>query len=190
MDRILVVSSNEKAAAQIVLQLKELYPGARFAMAQTGADARRVSGAGDFDCVVINCPLSDEYGSGLAEMVTAGSAAGCVMLVKNEYADQTAEKAENFGAMVISKPINKQLFFRAMHFVAAARNRMLGIQSENLKLNKKLEEIRLINRAKFALMQYLGFSEQQAHRYLEKQAMDLRESKTQIAEKVIRMYET
>ena len=35
-----------------------------------------------------------------------------------------------------------------MKFVSAARKRMLGIRSENLKLHKKLEEIRTINRSK------------------------------------------
>ena len=66
---------------------------------------------------------------------------------------------------------------------------MLGIQHENIKLHKKLEEIRNVNRAKFALMQYLNFTEQQAHRYLEKQAMDLRVTKNEVALKVIKMYD-
>ena len=38
-------------------------------------------------------------------------------------------------------------------------------------------------------MQYLKFTEQQAHRYLEKQAMDLRVTKNEVALKVIKMYE-
>ena len=76
-----------------------------------------------------------------------------------------------------------------MKFVSAARKRMLGIRSENLKLHKKLEEIRTINRAKCSLMQYLGFTEQQAHKYLEKQAMDKRYTKIEVAQKVIEMYE-
>jgi response regulator NasT len=112
-----------------------------------------------------------------------------VLLIKEENADVAAEKVCDFGAMVIPKPINRQGFYRAMRFVYAARKRMLGIQTENIKLQKKLEEIRTLNRAKFALMQYLSFTEQQAHRYLEKEAMDLRCTKLEIAQKVIRMYE-
>ena len=100
-----------------------------------------------------------------------------------------ADKVEDYGALVISKPLNREIFYRAMRFAAAARKRMLGIRSENIKLQKKLEEIRLVNRAKLALMQYLGFTEQQAHRYIEKQAMDLRCTKLEVARKVIKMYE-
>ena len=92
--------------------------------------------------------------------------------------------------MVIPKPLIRNLFFRTMKFINASRKRLLGLQTENLKLHKKLEEIRTINRAKLALMQYLGFTEQQAHRYLEKQAMDLRCTKIEVALKVIKMYES
>lgn len=63
------------------------------------------------------------------------------------------------------------------------------MQTEDFKLHKKSEEIRTINRAKLALMQYLGFTEQQAHHYLEKQAMDLRCAKIEIALKIIKLYE-
>lgn len=92
------------------------------------------------------------------------------MIVKNDNADAVSERMEDAGVMVISKPLSRQLFFRSIKFISASRKRLLGLQTENLKLHKKLEEIRIINRAKLALMQYLGFTEQQAHRYLEKQA--------------------
>ena len=110
-------------------------------------------------------------------------------IAKSENADILADKLEDFGLMVIPKPLGRQYFYRSMKFVSAARKRMLGIRSENLKLHKKLEEIRTINRAKCSLMQYLGFTEQQAHKYLEKQAMDKRCTKIEVAQKVIEMYE-
>ena len=36
--------------------------------------------------------------------------------------------------------------------------------------------------------EYLRMSEQQAHRYIEKQAMDMRASKKSIAERILKMY--
>ena len=70
------------------------------------------------------------------------------------------------------------------------RKRILGLRDQNIKLQKKIDEIRIVNRAKFALMQYLQFTEQQAHRYLEKQAMDMRKTKKEIALEIIKIYET
>lgn len=190
MDRVLIVSSNEKATAAIVTLVKEAFRGCSLSMVSSGLEARRVAGEKNYDAVIINCPLSDEYGFEVAELVCDSSMASCIMIVKNDNADAVSERVEDMGVMVISKPLSRSLFFRAMKFVNASRKRLLGLQSENLKLHKKLEEIRIINRAKLALMQYLGFTEQQAHRYLEKQAMDLRCTKKEIALKVIKMYET
>ena len=69
MDRILVASSNDKATAMLVSLLKETFPTCKTSIAATGLETRRAVGSGSYDCVVINCPLSDEYGNELAEIV-------------------------------------------------------------------------------------------------------------------------
>lgn len=51
-----------------------------------------------------------------------------------------------------------------------------------------MEEIRLVHRAKWLLINELKMEEPQAHRYIEKQAMDLCTSKRQVAEDIIRAY--
>jgi response regulator NasT len=189
LDRILIAAGSDKHVSALVSQLKEIFPGVRFSTVSTGRDARRVVSEQDFDMIVVSCPLPDENGTDLAEFVYSASDAMCVLLVKSDIYEDVADKVEDVGAMVISKPLNRELFYRAMRFTAAARKRMLGIRSENIKLQKKLEEIRSVNRAKLALMQYLGFTEQQAHRYIEKEAMDMRCTKLEVARKVIQMYE-
>ena len=189
MDSVLIASSSDKQCAALVRLVKETYPACSVSVAQTGLETRRAATDRSFDCVLLNCPLRDETGVDLAEFISHSTDACCVLITKEENADVLAEKCEDHGTMVIAKPLDRAGFCRALRFVAAARRRMLGVQSENLKLHKKLEEIRTVNRAKLALMQYLGFTEPQAHRYIEKQAMDLRISKNDVARKVIRMYE-
>ena len=46
-----------------------------------------------------------------------------------------------------------------------------------------------MDRAKCVLIQYLNMTETQAHRYIEKQAMDLRTTRRQIAEGILKTYE-
>ena len=60
------------------------------------------------------------------------------------------------------------------------------LSSQTIKLKEKMEEIRLINRAKMLLMQNKGMTEPEAHRYLEKQAMDNGKKRTAVAEEIIR----
>ena len=64
------------------------------------------------------------------------------------------------------------------------------LKFQNQKLQDKLEEIRLIDRAKCVLIQYLNMTEQQAHRYIEKQSMDLRQSRVVTAESILKTYES
>ena len=53
---------------------------------------------------------------------------------------------------------------------------------------QKIQDIRTIDRAKCLLIQYSGMSEEQAHRYLEKQAMDRRMTRREVAEEVLRLH--
>lgn len=189
MDRILIVSSNEKATSAIAILVKDAFPACSQSVINTGLETRKIISNNNYDAVIINSPLSDEYGNELAEFIIESTTASCIMIVKAENADAISERVEDVGVMVIPKPLNRQYFYQAMKFVNASRKRLLGLQNQNIKLQKKLEEIRNLNRAKFALMQYLSFTEQQAHRYIEKQAMDLRITKNQVALKIIKMYE-
>ena len=51
-----------------------------------------------------------------------------------------------------------------------------------------MEEIRIVNRAKWFLIAEQKMDEQGAHRYIEKQAMDRCVSKKVIAEEIIKIY--
>ena len=76
-----------------------------------------------------------------------------------------------------------------MKIVTAVRSRVMGYQKENAKLQVKIDEIKLINRAKCVLMQYLKLTEPQAHRYIEKQAMDTRKTRKEVAQSILLRYE-
>ena len=53
---------------------------------------------------------------------------------------------------------------------------------------EKIEEIRIVNRAKWLLISQISMDEPGAHRYIEKQAMDRCISKREIAEEIIKTY--
>ena len=57
------------------------------------------------------------------------------------------------------------------------------------KLEAKVADIRIINRAKLLLVQHLQMTETEAHKYIEKQAMDTSMRRRTIAENIIRTYE-
>ncbi|TCL44496.1 ANTAR domain-containing response regulator [Harryflintia acetispora] len=189
MDSVLIVSAGGKAQSALV-QLLRPSGYAVSASVQSGADARRLLLGGDFDLVLINTPLSDEFGHELAVGAATGTGAGVLLIVRGEQADEVSARVEDCGVFVIPKPVSRQMFYQSLKLVAATRRRMLGLKSENVRLRQKIEEIRLVDRAKCALIRYLGMTEPQAHRYIEKQAMDLRLTRREISERILKTYES
>lgn len=188
MEHILIAAGSQKSAAQLSALTAAMKLGRTTAVI-SGSEARRLAGETDFDYIIINSPLPDEFGDDLAVALNLRGSAFVILLVKNEIADEVSDKAEEGGVLVIPKPINRDFFCRALRLAAAARRKLLGLRRENIKLQTKIEEIRMVDRAKCALIQYLNMTEQQAHRYIEKQAMDMRTTKSEVAQGILKTYE-
>lgn len=184
----LLVSSAEKGRGQL-LELIQDTDQQMVCCAQNGGEARRMMLEQDFSLIVINTPLSDEFGHDLAVVAAEKSLAGVLLLVKAEQADEVSERVEDSGVMVVSKPVSRQYFYQAYKLVVASHRRMMGMQREKDRLQDQIEEIRLVNRAKCLLIERLNMTEPQAHRYVEKQAMDLRTTRAEIARGILNTYE-
>lgn len=188
MPGVLLVSSSEKGRDGLAALLREASI-TQIHMAGSGSQARRFLIQGQASVVVINTPLSDEFGESFALFATEQTSASVIMLVKNEQADEVAHQVENEGILVVEKPMSKALFFQAVKLSLAAQRRMIGLQSENDRLQKKIMEIRLVDRAKCLLIENRGMTETEAHRYVEKQAMDLRITRREVAERILEQAE-
>jgi len=82
-----------------------------------------------------------------------------------------------------------KIFWRILELAIDTQIKLLEVQKENGELKQKIEDIRIIDRAKCILISHLNLSEEQAHRAIEKQAMDMRTSKRIIAEDILKTYE-
>ena len=188
VDNVLVVSSSQKASA-FFTDLLQTYHPSQILTVENGGQARRILLDSMFDVVIINTPLSDEFGRELSQNIAETTAAGVLLVVGAEYADEVSEKVEDFGVFVLPKPMNRQLFFQSIKLLEASRRRMLGLKRENDKLHNKIEEIKLVDRAKCVLIECQGLTESQAHRQIEKQAMDYRMTRREVAEYILNQYD-
>ena len=75
-----------------------------------------------------------------------------------------------------------------MRLTLAANARVKLLMKKTQSLKEKMEEIKLISRAKLLLVTKLSFTEAEAHRYIEKQAMDRCVKKSAVAYDVIKNY--
>ncbi len=184
---VLLVSAVEKFNAATL----ELLPKAEYqpvVVAGSLAEARRKMVGQAFDIVIINSPLPDDFGMRFAIDVCTNSNASVLMLVKNEVYNDIYAKVVGYGVMTLSKPTSLQIISQTLRIMCATRERMRFMEAKQATVEEKIAEIRLVNRAKWLLIQCLNMTESDAHRYIEKRAMDLRISKREVAETIIKTY--
>lgn len=188
LEQVLVVSSSEKSQ-KYFLDFLGAHAVKTSGSVATGGEARRTVMQHDYELVIINAPLKDEFGHELATDLAEKTKVGVVLVVKAELYETVSAKVESAGVIVAQKPINRMLLYQSMRIAAASGRRLEALQKENQKLQKKIHEVQLVGRAKCALVQYRHLTEQEAHRYIEKQAMNQRVPRLDIAEDILHTYE-
>lgn len=182
----LIVSSADKSADLIQKLLKDT-DIKDTDVCTCGADARRLLLTKQFDIVIINAPLRDEFGEELA-IHAISSSCGAMVIVKSDMLESVSMRVEDYGVLTLAKPFSQFGFYQAVKMVLSMQSRLYAYEEENKKLKSKIEELRIVSRAKCLLVEYLCMSEQQAHRYIEKQAMDMRMSKVSVAKGILKTY--
>ncbi len=119
----------------------------------------------------------------------ASTDAGVVFLVKAAQAEQLLAPLNEQGVLLLSKPFSNTLFVQAMHMAAASNHRLQRLRQENARLQDKISQIRLVSRAKCCLVEHAHLTEAEAHRRIEKLAMDTRRDRTEIAQEILDSYE-
>ena len=184
---VLIVTASERFTDSIMplLPMTDYWP---VQTASSVAEARRWLADTEFDIVLINTPLPDDFGMHLAIDICTGSGAGVLLLVKNDHYNEIYSKVVRYGVITLSKPTNRQLVAQNLRILCATRERIRQMQAKQATVEEKIKEIRLVNRAKWLLIECLNMTEAEAHRYIEKQAMDLRISRREAAENIIKTY--
>ena len=184
---VLVVSAAQKfnEAFAAMLPGSEYYP-VRFV--GNIAAARREMVNKTYDLVIINAPLRDEFGTRFAIDVSAKSSAIVLLFVKNDRYPEVYGKVMEHGVLAVSKPTSTQMVAQSLRVMCTMRERLRMMEAKQATVEDKIAEIRLFNRAKWLLIQQEGISEADAQHRLEKQAMDNRVSKKQVAEEIIKIY--
>ena len=101
---------------------------------------------------------------------------------------QTVDKVAEHGVFVLPKPTSKPTMLTALSWMSSAREKLYKTEKKTHSVEEKMEEIRIVNRAKWLLISELKLVESEAHRYIEKQAMDSCVSKRTVVEEIIKTY--
>ena len=154
--------------------------------AATMAKTRQLLASGQIDVLVINTPLPDEAGVEAAINLAAHKQETSILLiVKQKSYAQVCYKTEGTGIFVMMRPLRREQFLEAARMLRTMQGRITGLLQSNEKLRRKLEDAGTISRAKCLLIEYQHMTENEAHHYLEAEAMDNALPKAEVARRVI-----
>ena len=161
--------------------------------AMTGQDAVTVAQTFDealgIDGVLIAEPVTGSSGQELALQLKKRRCMAVLLLAEPAHADAAAALLEQSGVLVLPNDAPESLIVQTIRLLAAVRIQLEQMQHKTEKLEAKVADIRIINRAKLLLVQHLQMTETEAHKYIEKQAMNTSKPRRTIAENIIRTYE-
>lgn len=186
--RALLVSSSE-AQTQRISALLTRARIVRFDHTDSARQALEQFDAGGIDGVLIAEPVAGSSGQELALQLKKRHCMAVLLLAAPEHADAAAALLEQSGVLVLPSDAPESLIVQTIRLLAAVRIQLEQMQHKTEKLEAKVADIRIINRAKLLLVQHLQMTETEAHKYIEKQAMDTSMRRRTIAENIIRTYE-
>ena len=184
---VLVISSSEKISSSLTSLLTET-GHSPVEQAKSISAAKRAMIDRTYDFIIINSPVGDDIATRLASDCSDSKDSVVLMLVKAEDEEEIGEKTCAFGVLTLPKPTNSQMLITAFNWMAAVRERLRSFESKTVSLEDKMAQIRTVNRAKLILIEKLDMTEDQAHHYIERHAMDLCISKLDCANEIIKKY--
>ena len=180
---VLLVSRDSK----IVSQISAFLVPPLFDLTTTSDfnEARRLATERTFNIIIADS--GDGYDTDFAINI-ADSYSTILLLVPNEHFDEISYRVEGYGILTITKPFEPFYFYNMVKIAIAVQYKVQVLSSQTTKLKVKMEEIKQVNRAKMLLMQNMKMTEQEAHRYIEKEAMDRGMKKIAVSEEIIKTY--
>ncbi|MBR4622126.1 MAG: ANTAR domain-containing protein [Ruminococcus sp.] len=181
---VLIVSAQPKFNASIeeLIAHRQTYD---YELETSVSSAKRQRLDHSFDIVIINAPLPDDDGVRFAIDCCTDSSCACLLLVRSEYYADIFDRVRPYGVCTLAKPSPRQLVEQAFDWLESTRERLRKLEKRSVSLEDKMAEIRLVNRAKWLLISEQGMTEEDAHRMIEKLAMDRCVTKKAIAEDII-----
>ena len=181
---VLVVNSSPSLSPEI----PRLFPETGFYPVKSvtsGVLARRTGLFRTFDIVLINAPLVDENGMTLALDMAKNTLSSVLLLSPPSLYGAVAEGVKGSGVYVLKKPFTLSLLETSISFMCATFDRLVQLEERRVKTEEKMEEIKLVSRAKLVVMEDMHLGEEEAQQYILRQAMDRCISKREAAANII-----
>ncbi len=157
------------------------------AFASDTTEARKILLTSDIDAIIINAPLSDGFAVDFALECAVKKNLAVLMLVPKESFEAASGKLSASGILTLPKPATNETVIQALLLLKSTAFKLKKL-AQNKSKPDTANDFKTLIRAKMILISSFGMSEEQAHKYIEKRAMESRKTKIYIAENIIKSY--
>lgn len=187
MERAIIISKNQKASEYFERYLFG-HKIRDITHVTNSARARRMVTEQVYDIAIIVSPLPDETGSALAKEIALIPETQVMFFAKEEFLGEGGEDLMSYGVLTQQIPIAKASTDYAFKLAYAFSKKIKKLSKKTQELQQKLQEIKKVDLAKCLLIENESKSEEEAHKIIERMAMDKRKTKTQVATEIISKY--
>ncbi len=152
------------------------------------ADAQKILMTHNISSLIINAPLSDGFGLDFAVKCAKEKNYAVLMFVPKELFEQASQKTSPYGILTLQKPNTPDIVEQSVSLLEATAKKISSLTTGASDCSDKIEELKLLTRAKLILISSLGMTEAQAHKFIERRAMEARKTKSAIARSIITSY--
>lgn len=183
--KIFINAKTAELCSNILAALEDIAEVATLCYNDEQAEAEDYSA---YDAIIVSVPLRSEFGLDYIAEVSKKSNAPIIVLARADIASEVQSRLKFTGAFVLAKPFQKSVLQQTIRTAVVAKESINRLISEKSELSRQLDDVKVIDRAKCCLIQYLNLTEEQAHRHIQKLAMDTRRTQREIAEDILRTY--
>ena len=181
---ILVIAAKPRIQSSVRSALTAKY--GRVLTAETVQEARRAVEREKIALMVIFSPLKDEEEiPRLFDMAERrGIAAGYI--VGREIYGETAYRLEGRNVFVVAYPLQMDQVLQLVSFLHQVQRRFWLVLSEQERLQRQVRDIQIACRVKCLLVEKREMTEEEAHHFIEQEAMNTGLSKREAALKILK----
>ena len=142
------------------------------------------------DLVIMDIEMPEFDGIRASKVINKENLAGGIILLTGREEEEYLEEAKKVGAFnYLLKPIDEKALIRAVEMSYSKVSEFRDLKKDLDSANTKLEERKMVEKAKGILIKKHGISEEEAYKKLRKLCMDERTTMAEIAKVIILAYE-
>ena len=152
------------------------------------SEAQKILMTKSISAIIINTPLSDGLGLDFATECADRKFYAVLLFTKKELYSQIEKKASPHGILTLPEGTDAATLSEAFMVLMSTAKKLMTLDKTKEKELSRAEALKLLSRAKLILISSFGMSEEQAHKYIEQRAMEMRKTKNEIALSIINSY--